>query len=299
MKIIENSDITKNNGVVFLSDNDKESIISIKKSIIQNHFEKSGMILFRNFDINKENLIKITDKFTKQYSNDAVRRSKRFDNKNVRSVDQGFGQIDLHSESSFNPAWPEIVWFYCLVNPQNGGESMICDGLKLWSLLDKKTKDFFQSNPIVYKLAIPIENKMNKKGKRDWAINVQGVSNCVLDWDSETLFLDQIRFACHEGRESNMCFANHLFVTLQSEPQILSRTLINNNKIPSKILDEIHRKSNDIILDLKLKSGDLLMLDNKRFMHGRRAFSNAEERDILSIQTLKANFGYGEISRIK
>ena len=36
------------------------------------------------------------------------------------------------------------------------------------------------------------------------------------------------------------------------------------------------------------------MLDNRRFMHGRTAILENEKREIINIQTLKSNFGYGE-----
>ena len=45
------------------------------------------------------------------------------------------------------------------------------------------------------------------------------------------------------------------------------------------------------------KKNDLIMLDNKRFMHGRRAYSKDEKREIVNIQTLKANFSYGFTTR--
>ena len=41
------------------------------------------------------------------------------------------------------------------------------------------------------------------------------------------------------------------------------------------------------------------MLDNKRFMHGRNAFTNKGIRDIVNIQTFSANFAYGETLRKK
>ncbi len=39
------------------------------------------------------------------------------------------------------------------------------------------------------------------------------------------------------------------------------------------------------------------MLDNRRFMHGRRKFNFKEKRDILNIQTARANFAYGSTTR--
>ena len=55
--------------------------------------------------------------------------------------------------------------------------------------------------------------------------------------------------------------------------------------------------SDKLIFELQWKKYDLVMLDNKRFMHGRRKFNFKEKRDILNIQTSKANFAYGATTR--
>ena len=45
------------------------------------------------------------------------------------------------------------------------------------------------------------------------------------------------------------------------------------------------------------KKGDLIMLDNKRFLHGRRKYKKNDPRDIVIIQSARASFGYGSTSR--
>ena len=39
------------------------------------------------------------------------------------------------------------------------------------------------------------------------------------------------------------------------------------------------------------------MLDNKRFLHGRRKYKKNDPRDIVVIQSAKASFGYGSTTR--
>ena len=40
------------------------------------------------------------------------------------------------------------------------------------------------------------------------------------------------------------------------------------------------------------------MIDNKRFMHGRKSFDKGIERDIVIVQTERASFSYGSTTRI-
>ena len=53
-------------------------------------------------------------------------------------------KIYLHSEASFSPSQPEIVWFYCIRPPEtDSGDTLYCDGIKLWEEIPAKFKLFF------------------------------------------------------------------------------------------------------------------------------------------------------------
>lgn len=297
MNIKTISNKIKDGGAIIDLDNSKD-ILKIQNDTIIKIFENHGIILFKNFDLDPKKLTLFTDKFTSRYSSDALRRDIRFENKNIRNVDGGNIKVDLHSESSFNPAWPEIIWFYCNHNDVEGGETILCDGLILWENLSLDAKNFFQQNSILYELKIPIEKKSKLKGRKQWPMNSLGVIDSFIDWDEGALYLKQIRSGVVESRKDNsLCFSNHLFIDLSSEPQILSRKTNSDNEIPENILAEIHRCAQEITLNLRLEKKDLVMLDNKRFMHGRNAFGNSGKRDIVNIQTFKANFAYGSSFR--
>ena len=70
--------------------------------------------------------------------------------------------MPLHSEASYSPSWPEIVWFYCYKAPKESGQTTICDGRSVYKKLKAKTKNFFLSNQIIYNLVIPYERNMDK-----------------------------------------------------------------------------------------------------------------------------------------
>jgi len=50
-------------------------------------------------------------------------------------------------------------------------------------------------------------------------------------------------------------------------------------------------------MNLNWEKNDLIMIDNKRFMHGRRAIVKDDPRDIVIIQSQYASFGYGYTTR--
>ena len=143
-------------GGLIIHESSEKSIFDFEYAEIITLFEKYGTILFRGFELNANMLTEFTDIYTEKYSGDALRREIRFNNKNIRNVDYGLEEALLHSESSFAPSFPEIIWFFCNTPATVGGETILCDGLKLWNMLSSKIKQFFLSEQIHYEIKIPV-----------------------------------------------------------------------------------------------------------------------------------------------
>ena len=274
--------------------NYNRSLSTNLKTSIVTAFEKYGLLKFTNV---RDDFIKFVNQFTFSFANDARRRKERMNDKNIRNVDGGKKKIYLHSEASFSPSQPEIVWFYCLSPSETDtGHTTYCDGKELWEKMPAKFKLFFLENPILYKLKIPIYLPHKKKKlKRKWYLETPGVKNCILDYNDHTLNFDFFKFALERSRIQNKyCFANHLFIPLSSEPQILRRTFLNNKNISDtdfKVLINLADENTKVI---KWKKNELVMIDNLRYMHGRTLISRKEsKRDIVVVQSMKSNFGFG------
>ena len=317
-------------GGLIINPSDSENIRKLDYDVIVKLFEKNGIILFRDFNLKPEEITEITDLYTQRYAHDALRRASRMGQKLVRTVDydshdallRGHGitqpdmvkkkdedwkedcdnyeEMSLHSEGSYAPDYPEIIWFFSNEFFTNGrGCTTLCDGIKLWDNLSYETKNFFLLNPIKYKLRIPISEKKIGNGTKKWLINQQGAGDGLLDLSSGLLNITQIRFAVHPSRLPNkMCFSNHVLYR-DTDPNILEWGTIDGNKIPQNILDEVKEKSKELTYDLDWKKNDFVMLDNMRFTHGRRAFKKSDKRDIMTVESSSANFGYGSTTRTK
>ena len=91
-----------------------KKIIDLDYNEIVILFERYGVLLFRGFELEANEISNVTNIYTQSYANDAIRRDSRFDQKVVRDVDLGNDAHTLHSEASYSAsAWPEIIWFYC------------------------------------------------------------------------------------------------------------------------------------------------------------------------------------------
>ena len=303
MKTTELSDKIEDGGCVIEANRNK-GLADIDRNEIIKIFENKGIILFKNFNIDKDQIVKFTDLFTLQYANDANRREIRFENPKLHNVDPGKMEMPLHSEASYSPSWPEIVWFYCRLAPKKSGQTTVCDGRSIYKNLSQKTKNFFLSNQIVYKLKIPYERKKNNQSDieeiklKPWYIENPGVTDCFIDFKNKEIHLKQKRYAVVETRKSNkVSFSNHLQIILDRDPQVLGWNLEDGSKIPDDIMSEVKEVSDRLTININWNDNELCMIDNKRMMHGRRAISENDKRDILNIQSLRANFGYGSTTR--
>ena len=157
-KFYNNGASIKNIDSIQIKDLNREEIIAI--------FEKTGVIVFQEFKSDPNKILEITNLYTKSYASDAPRRQQMYGEKNLNSVDEGFHEMPLHSEASYSPSWPEILWFYCVKPSKKGGTTTLCDGIMLWKKLPNKIRDFFLSNPIVYDLEFPVIKKKKVTEKK-------------------------------------------------------------------------------------------------------------------------------------
>jgi len=270
---------------------DSKSLNIIEKERVISSFQKKGIVEFDNLPWEKNEIQDFTNYFTEKYSSDAVRRSKKYEKTNINSVDAGSTKIPLHSEASFSYAYPEIIWFYCYENDEKGSPTTICDGAELWKNLEKSTKEFFLKNPITYTVAIDIPYKIKRKGQEKFFIEYPGVSDSLIDWELGKIMFNYSKFVINIDRKfDKIWFANHLLVGKDNEEQIKKITTNNNNSIPEDIMKEINIKSDELTYDYVWKKNRLLMLNNYKFMHGRRNFDSSSNREILNLQSLKTNF---------
>ena len=57
--------------------------------------------------------------------------------------------------------------------------------------------------------------------------------------------------------------------------------LINDKKIPKNIIKEIIQLSKKLTINYDWKRNTLLMIDNRRFMHGRKKFKDLNQKRLL------------------
>ena len=182
-------------GCVIIADKEK-SILELNRIEVINFFEKYGVVLFKGFRNLKNELINFTNNYSISYANDAQRRERKMNSDKLHGVDEGKMEMPMHSEASYSPSWPEIVWFYCELAPKKSGKTTICDGKEIFKRLSLKSKNFFMKNQILYNLKIPFNNKsaankLKDSVDRPWFIESQGIYDTKINFSTNQVSMKQ------------------------------------------------------------------------------------------------------------
>ena len=238
-------------------------------------------------DVDSDSALALIDFLGSGTSRDAIRRQLTHHGPlGGMTVDNDFPSVQLHSETSFSPSQPSLVSFYCAANTLDHGQTIICDGRKLWSLLPHRIRQFFLETPISYKLQINLGLKRRKSGYKEWYIDKPGSISPVVDFSTSTLRQTYNASAVHlDPFSSKLAFANHLLIELYTEPQIVERSVGSLscpelNHLRNSIITAAHSLSQAV----HWRSSDLLLLSNKIFMHGRLFCPDQQGRQISVFQ---------------
>jgi alpha-ketoglutarate-dependent taurine dioxygenase len=290
------SDLFEGGGIALQPASDRDrSFDGLERDEIIRLFERHGVVLFRGFDLRPEDLTAATDRFTEAYSPDLATRAHRFGQPALRDVDKGSDEIGLHVEAGFASLSPEIIWFYCNTPSTTGGTTTLCDGIRLWQALGKDVQRSFLAQPVRYQFSFGFGEKKPGQGRAPWPMPTIG-SDGYVDRDEGTATLSVLRYAVHEARLKGkpLCFANFLL----PKSGMLTRTMADGSAIADDTMALIRAAAEATTFDHEWQAQDLVMVDNRRFMHGRRAFdATRDARDIMQIQTSSASFAYGATIR--
>lgn len=209
----------------------------------------------------------------------------------VRSVDPGTNAFNLHPELSREPWKPDAALFACLSPPGIGGETLVCDGIALVEALPASLRNALIDRRLVYPQPVWPE-------LLEFWLGTSAPTNAQLAAPPSACPYS-FRFA--NGRWwrlfSRPALHRPLFADAPAFGNFLLFARFNNGRTGFPLLDdgsavpddwllEIKRAGDALAMPVQWRQGDVLILDNSRFMHGRNAITDAAERQIATF------FGY-------
>lgn len=264
-------------------------------------FKSNGALLFTDFDVDVKKFESFTDKFSGDYMDHtgggSLRRVINEDgDKTILSVSYSFNKkaedfeetrqkvfpLALHSDRSYTKSQPPVMWFYCLRPAEENGETLLCDGVKLFQELNDETKAFFKNNKINY-----IRNYADGEWQL-WA-NTDSMdvvkkycqdNDLILTInDDNSITTQSIKSAVVKPRWTDQdAFVNSILLVLWQEEAVGTKRSIvrmeDGSEIPPEMLKEVRDVSDRLTRGVKWEPGQLVMVDNTRMLHGRNSFED-------------------------
>ena len=208
----------------------------------------------------------------------------------MQSVNIGSDPFPLHPELAREPWRPDLAMFACLDPPGVGGQTNICDGIAIADNLPDDLRDYLNDKQLYYvRPASPqmLRYWLGTEAPDDALLQspppscpywfrrsprgmLRGFVRPVLE---PTLFQDRPAFA------NFLLFARDYL-------RITHVPLLNGLTFPDELVDRIRSVARSLTYSHRWQQGDVVVLDNSRFMHGRKAIVNPKERRIATY------FGY-------
>lgn len=277
--------MTTNDPVTMLHGEEGQSILNLPASRIVDALRRSGCIRFSGFAVDEDTFRRFCERFAERFVLD-LGSSKYLDERGFRP-DAAFAQMivasdgveqDLHQENGTWADYPDVLWFHCERPAENGGETKLADGIRIWRELKESTRQLFLAEDLLYVQQLPAAFWRGALGLLFGSgaahMRLAGLTFRFDDDDAETLRMEYRTKAVRPtARGGELAFVNSIRGPYQGEV-----CLADGRPIPGEVMQDIVETYARCTLQVKLLAGEVLMIDNTRFLHARTAFTDAQRR---------------------
>jgi alpha-ketoglutarate-dependent taurine dioxygenase len=214
--------------------------------------------------------------------------------------------MPLHGEMYYLGAPPDLIWFYCQVPVATGGQTTIGDGRRIYRDLPVETRQIFRERGIRYDRVIP---------EGDWQVTFQAdtregaetfckAQGLELTWGDDGSALTKFRTsALRADASGQLAFINSLQLLAYGElamrasggEMLASEIRINlvvrwedGTLIEPEILDQVALAAGRNEVEVSWQAGDIILVDNRSVMHGRRGSSGSDRKILVRMAALRS-----------
>lgn len=263
-----------------------EDLLDLSRDAVLTAFAASGALLFRGFSGGVESFCSFTERFSVGFrSHGGSTRSNVDGNKTLQTVVVGSQGIGPHSELRWAPFSPDVLWFYCVRPAEEGGETTLYDGARTLAGLKPETREAFSAQPVKYSFTAPpriwtrlldvptVEAATAKLSAPDPKIPDASHTFSFAD-DHLTLEYTIPAFTRPRSGEG---FVYAGSITRGYENDKMACTFADGAPISEELRQDLLDTAVRIEVAVPWQTGDILMVDNSRVMHGRRPFTGSRE----------------------
>ena len=244
-----------------------------------------GALLLRGFAWDLEAL----QAFAARLAPDSLRyggdRERLSSDDTIQRAERGQMAISLHSELAFTPYRPDTALFACRRPAASGGRTLIGDGRRVWELLSPSTRARFEACRVCYHRRFPPSAWRRLFGIDDDFELLHERLASLPDFSyeiHETGILDTIytTSAVAEDTGGEIAFCNNVSNMVEAEGIPGSGVdFEDGGLVEGALRTELYYLLKLEAQPIDWRAGDVLILDNRRVMHGREAFEDPD-RDI-------------------
>jgi hypothetical protein len=270
----------------------ESGILALDRAEIESLYKTHGALLLRGFGADAEAFRNFAWQFCRtSVFNESPGRSPIDPENNIHTVDGGTRAFNLHSELSREPWSPDVAFFGCLSAPSRGGQTTICDGIELVRALPDEVRRGLEGRRFLhikdcwpallqYWLGTPNPTDQQLANPPPHCpYGFRRIDGHVVRFFTRPV-LHRPMFA--EGPT----FANFLLFARYNHNNPDYPLLDDGNPVPEAWAQAIKAAGDRCMVAVDWRPGDVLMLDNTRFMHGRTEILEPAERLIATF------FGY-------
>ncbi len=271
---------------------DGATLGAIGKEALVGVYKKYGALLLRGFKVDLNAFSTLTQSLSSSaVFNESPGREVIDAEQNIQTVNLGNQAFPLHPELSREPWKPDICFFWCMQAPSRGGLTTICDGVEIVKRLPPQTRAALDSRQLLHRqLATPAECAywLGSAEPSD-AMLAAPPEFCPYTFERSNgkILRSFLRPVFHKPMFSDdLAFGNFLLFARYLQRLRIFPTFENGEIVPDDLLDQVKAVSDQLETPVPWQPGDVVILDNTRFMHGRQAITDVTERRIATY------FGY-------
>jgi alpha-ketoglutarate-dependent taurine dioxygenase len=268
------------------------SPMTVDQALLESEFRRSGALLLRGFDFDVETFRCFAERLCPaSIFNESPNRALVDPASNIQSVDLGTAPFPLHPELSREPWRPDVCLFACFSAPSPGGETTICDGVEIVRRLPPAVVEAMLDRNLIYSQPASPEALEYWLGTR--SPDAEQISSpppqCPYSFTDlgDRILRSFARPLLHKPMfHDGPAFGNFILFARLALGVSHFPLLDDGQSVPAEWVNAVRQAAEPITYALQWRRGDILIVDNSRFMHGRRRIMNAQERKIASY------FGY-------
>jgi alpha-ketoglutarate-dependent taurine dioxygenase len=275
-----------------------------KKIIVdlKDEFLNKGFVIINSQTMDLDNFEFFTKKFSSHFHNVGIRSSlkdKTGDGYTTHTRNNNFILLG-HSEGMYRPypPPPDLCFFMCVISPKSlGGETTFADSVQLLNNLPLDLKNKLITLGVIYQsLWEPSrwQAEFGVESENSLRMILDALPECNYSMEREILNIRSHMKAVHLTRQGFWGFTNGILAHLPSinHPRYSELPVYTNSnnsiyfgngdKFSDVEINQMIDVYDQTMIKHRWSDGDILILDNMRFLHGRLNTEKDCERLILS-----------------